>query len=190
MVWCVSLPVLCRAVLTVSIVLTHFQIEVFLFMVGQLTTRTSGEFVARAWGVVEGSYHYYDELFDFSMKAHVAIGMRVMQAWRARERALREATGSPPQTPAYIVRLEGLVTAYESRNNTPSTSAGFTDLKLDPGTVSTNTTEEESAWDQMLGFIDAGNINWDGFAGEWGAQGPPYPSFGSAVGGFNGTSWI
>lgn len=176
----------------ISTVLTHFQIEIFIFMVGQLSTRTSGELVERAWVVVQQTFEYYDELFDFSLKAHVALAVRVMQAWKVREKILRERNGSPTQPPAYIVRLEGLMATHESKYNTPSNSVStVTDSQSTPGTSSTKAEEVSDAapWDQMLGFIDTGSMNWDSFSGDWQSQIPAYPGFGQSIGGYNG-NWM
>ncbi|RYP91996.1 hypothetical protein DL770_001851 [Monosporascus sp. CRB-9-2] len=144
-------------------VLAHFQIEVFIFMLGQLSTRTSGQLVERAWAVTEETYTVYQDLFDLSIKPHLILAAHVMKAWKMREKVLRERNRSPPQPPAYIVRLDGQLAAYESKHHTPSGDTPvLNDLRLDSskGSAGTPVTYVEP-WDQMLGFIDPGAIDWD-----------------------------
>ncbi|RYP65547.1 hypothetical protein DL769_006293 [Monosporascus sp. CRB-8-3] len=144
-------------------VLTHFQIEVFIFMLGQLSTRTSGRLVERAWAVAEESYTAYQDLFDLSIKPHLILAAHVMKAWKVREKVLQERYRSPPQPPAYIVRLDGQLAAYESKQHTPSGDTPvLNDLRLDSSNSSAGTPVTYVApWDQMLGMIDPGAIDWD-----------------------------
>ena len=172
-----------------------------MFLVGQLSSRTEGSLVERGWAVVEGTYMQFSELFDFTIKPHTALAVRLLQAWKVRERVLCERHGTPPQTPHYIVRLRDLVSAYESKINTPSndtmtTTESLPDLKSDavlssssstaPATATNATskmdedTNSAATWDQMLGFIDVGSISWDNFPGEWQAAqlAQSFPAFG------------
>ncbi|KAK7751672.1 hypothetical protein SLS62_006333 [Diatrype stigma] len=174
-------------------ILTHFQVEIFIFMTGQLTTRTSGDLVERAWVVVEKTYKYYEELYDFSLKVHGALAARVVQAWKVREKVLQERNGCLPPTPAYILNLEGLLANNDSKYNTPSntTASSTTESHDTPGAISSRREESnDTSWDQMLGFLDAGSINWDSLSGDWQSQMPSYPGYGQSTGGFNGNSWM
>lgn len=160
-----------------------------MFLVGQLGSRTEGSLVERGWAVVEGTYSQFAELYDFGIKPHTALAVRLLQAWKIRERVLCERRGSPPQTPHYIVRLRDLVAAYESKINTPSNDTltateSIPDLKPDGSSSSSKMDEDPdppgTSWDQMLGFIDVGSIGWDNFPGEWHAaqMAQAFPQFG------------
>ncbi|RYO86877.1 hypothetical protein DL766_001102 [Monosporascus sp. MC13-8B] len=144
-------------------VVTHFQIELFIYMLGQLSTRTSGQLVERAWAVTEANYTAYQDLFDLSIKPHLILAAHVRKAWKVREKVLRERNRSPPQPPVYILRLDGQLTAYESKHHTPSGDTPVLNgLRLDSSNGSAATpVMDVTPWDQMLGFIDAGAIDWD-----------------------------
>ncbi|KAI1486546.1 fungal-specific transcription factor domain-containing protein [Biscogniauxia mediterranea] len=158
----------------------HFQIEVLLYMVGQLRTRTSGRLVERAWTVTELFYHHHHELYDVTVKAHAALGMITVRAWRARERALHEATGSLPETPSYIVRLQSLLPSEVTK---PSPVERPPDLDSTHMTTGAGTVHgPDMPWDQMLGFMDAGSLDWDMFSGNGGQPPTGYGAYGSAFG--------
>ena len=156
-----------------------------MFLVGQLSSRTEGSLVERGWAVVEGTYSQLNELYDFGIKPHTALAVRLLQAWKVRERVLCERHGAPPQTPHYIVRLRDLVAAYESKINTPSndtltTTESIPDLKPDASSSKMDEDTGTGSWDQMLGFMDVGSISWDNFPGEWQAAqlAQTFPNFG------------
>ncbi|KAI1124500.1 fungal-specific transcription factor domain-containing protein [Nemania abortiva] len=142
--------------------LTQFQVEMIIYMAGQLSERTTGSLVDRAWAVVEQHYGFHEGLIMISSKTNLALAVLVVRGWKAREAALREATGSVPTTPEYIVKLRALV---------PSTQAKHTQVDQVVEAASVNATTNRSTqpgigmpWDQMLGF-DVGTLDWDMFTG-------------------------
>lgn len=131
-------------------------------MVGQLSERTTGSLVDRAWVVVEGHYVFHKALITLSTKTQLALAILVVRAWRARETALRKITGSVPATPEYIAKLRTLV---------PSTEAKHPRADQVVDAVNVNATASRAVpqvigmpWDQMIGF-DVGALDWDMFAG-------------------------
>lgn len=143
------------------IVKTHFQIEVFQFMVGQLCSRTSGPLVDRAWVVIEEIYRYHNELFKVSVKPNVSLGIVAIKSWKRREEAVRLATGTLPETPWYIARLRELLgSGCDSQDSASDTTASPSTKSTTVGVTPSST---EMPWDQMLGFVDSSSINWDMF---------------------------
>ncbi|KAI0852163.1 fungal-specific transcription factor domain-containing protein [Daldinia vernicosa] len=170
--------------------MSHFQIEVFIYMVGQLSTRTSGQLVERAWQVVEMFYQWHTELYDLSMKAHMASAIFTIRAWNVRERILRDTTGSAPETPGYIIRLLSLLPPDEARHTRTGEMSTATSLNVSPA-APTQQPNTEVSWDQMLGFVDANSIDWgDMFSVPAGGQ--PQPNFGgyATVFGGNSINWM
>ncbi|KAL7625626.1 hypothetical protein AAE478_004846 [Parahypoxylon ruwenzoriense] len=169
--------------------MSHFQVEVFIYMVGQLSWRTSGQLVERAWATTEFFYQYHSELYDLSVKSHATAAIFMIRAWRVREKVLSETTGSTPETPGYILRLQSLLPPEEAKH----TRAGETpDLKnLNVSTPETGQANVDAAWDQMLGFVDVGSIDWgDMFAPPTSGQTQAnYSGFGMAFGS-NVTGWM
>ncbi|KAI1498481.1 fungal-specific transcription factor domain-containing protein [Biscogniauxia marginata] len=168
-------------------VMIHFQIEVLIYMVGQLSSRTNGRLVERAWAVTELFYHYHHELYDITVKPHAALAAMVVRAWKVRERALQEGMGSPPKTPGYIFRLLRLL---------PSEEAKCSPAEGPPGLEGGNMTTDAGAahgpdipWDQMLGFLDAGSLDWDMFSSNGGQAPTGYGAYGTAFG-TNINSWL
>ncbi len=158
-------------------------------MAGQLTTRTSGDSVEKAWAVTEDCYNCHEELYDLSIKAHTALAIRVMQAWKVRENVLRERNGFLPP-PAFITRLESQVGAYGLKYSTPSTeTSGLTDHHMDFDSSKTEADDDTEPWDSMLGFIDVGSVNWNTIPGEWQPQIPTYAGLGHSVEGYN-SNWM
>ncbi|KAI0398287.1 fungal-specific transcription factor domain-containing protein [Xylariaceae sp. FL0594] len=142
---------------------THFQIEMMIYMAGQLSTRTAGTLVDRAWTVIEEHYQFHEELFALSSKTHLALAILVVRGWKAREKYLQDTTGSTPITPPYITKLQGLVPSSETRH----AKTDEVDKTLDPSAQMPNRNTAQGLdlpWDQMLGFVDAGALDWDMFA--------------------------
>ncbi|KAI1377469.1 fungal-specific transcription factor domain-containing protein [Hypoxylon crocopeplum] len=172
--------------------LSHFQLEVFIYMVGQLSWRTSGQLVERAWTAVELFYRYHTELYDLSVKQHLASAIFTIRAWKTREKLLREATGSSPETPGYIHKLQSLLPTEETRHTrmNETQTPDLTSLDSSPA-VNSQAPSVDVAWDQMLGFVDAGSIDWgDMFAAPNGGQGQAaYGGYGAVFGG-SGINWM
>lgn len=169
-------------------VMSHFQIEVFIYMIGQLSWRTSGKLVERAWAAVEGFYLFHTEMFDLSYKAHMAAAIFTIRGWRLREKVLREASGSTPETPRYIIRLQSLIPTEEKRTLTGESP----DLaKLNASTIGTVQPSVDLSWDQMLGFVDAGSLEWgDMFQAPSSGQAQAnFGGYGTAFGN-NGINWM
>ncbi|KAI1758557.1 fungal-specific transcription factor domain-containing protein [Hypoxylon sp. FL1150] len=168
--------------------MSHFHIEVFIYMIGQLSWRTSGKLVERAWAAVEKFYLFHTEMFDLSYKAHLTAAIFTTRGWRLREKVLREASGSTPETPVYITRLQSLIPVDEKRTLTGE-SPDLTKLNASaPGTVQPNV---DISWDQMLGFVDAGSIEW-GDMFQTPNSGQAQASFGGygTAFGSNGINWM
>ncbi|KAI1115777.1 fungal-specific transcription factor domain-containing protein [Nemania sp. NC0429] len=143
--------------------LIQFQIEMMIYMAGQLSERTTGSLVDRAWIVIEEHYAFHTRLFTLSIsKTHLALAILVVRAWRARETALRKTTGSTPATPEFIAKLRALV---------PSTEAKHAPADQVVDAVNVNPPVSRAVpqvigmpWDQMIGF-DVGSLDWDMFSG-------------------------
>ncbi|KAI1810938.1 hypothetical protein GGS20DRAFT_579478 [Poronia punctata] len=144
--------------------LSHFQLEMMIYMAGQLSTRTSGKLVERAWAVIDEHYVFHEELFALSSKTHLALAIFVVRAWKAREKYVRETTGSAPIPPAYIVRLQGLVPSTETKQTRTDEAEKKTEANV-PVPNRTAAQGFDLPWDQMLGFVDTGALDWDMFAG-------------------------
>ncbi|KAI1139059.1 fungal-specific transcription factor domain-containing protein [Hypoxylon sp. FL0543] len=169
--------------------MSHFQIEVFMYMIGQLSWRTSGQLVERAWASVELFYQFHSELYDLSSKIHLGAAIFAIRGWKARAKAIQESTGTAPETPGYILRLQSLLPPEEARHTRTDESSDLTSLSVSAaGNVQPSV---DVAWDQMLGFVDAGTIDWgDMFAPPGGGQ--PQATYGGygAVFGGNGINWM
>ncbi|TGJ87904.1 hypothetical protein E0Z10_g801 [Xylaria hypoxylon] len=169
--------------------LTQFQVEMLVYTTGQLSERTTGSLVERAWVVVEEHYRFHQELITLSHKTHLALGMLVVRAWKIRETLLRETTGSVPTTPEYIATLRTML---------PSTEAKHTrvDEVVDVAATVNATTSRTAPpglgtpWDQMLGFFDAGALDWDMFAGNGENVGVNSPGYGTGFVGQQSNSWM
>ncbi|KAI1776007.1 fungal-specific transcription factor domain-containing protein [Hypoxylon cercidicola] len=170
--------------------MSHFQIEVFIYMIGQLSCRTTGKLVERAWAAVEEFYLFHTEMFDLSYKAHLAAAIFTIRGWRLREKVLREASGSAPETPGYIVKLQSLLPADETKRTLSNESPDLPNLNA--GTTGTVQPSVDVSWDQMLGFVDAGSIEWgDVFQAPSGGQVPAnYGGYGTTAFGNNGINWM
>ena len=144
------------------LVMSHVPIEVYQFMVSQLGTRTSGALVERAWRVLEELYHYHDEMYNLSIKSSADMAMFVLRAWRAREPALRQATGMPVEKPYFVSRVEDLLGAEESKKEKHGAQK-TTPQAMGADLMATGSTGD-MRWDQLLGYVDTSTaMNWDMF---------------------------
>ncbi|RTE81576.1 hypothetical protein BHE90_003898 [Fusarium euwallaceae] len=91
----------------------HFQLDLFAFMVSQLSRQPPGEKVDKAWGLVSKVYHYHDELFDASEKSNLALATAITSAWEKRHGPIFTRSVHHVQAPAYIQRL-GTMVAVDS----------------------------------------------------------------------------
>lgn len=132
-------------------------------MAGQLSERSTGTLVDRAWAVIEEHYKFHEELLVLSSKMYLALAMLVVRGWKVRETSLRQATGVTPTTPAYIVKLRALVPPMEAKHTRVDEAVDA--ASFNPTTNKTAPQGLGMAWDQMLGFVDVGSLDWDMFAG-------------------------
>lgn len=169
--------------------MSHFQVEIFIYMIGQLRWRVSGQLVERAWAAIELFYTFHTEMYDLSFKAHAAAAIFTIRGWKARKEWLRETTGSIPRTPGYILKLQSLLPPEEAKNARTDEPSNLTSMNVNiTGTVQPNV---DAAWDQMLGFVDAGAIDWgDVFpVPNSGQTQTSYGNYGTVFGN-NGINWM
>ncbi|KXJ92612.1 fungal-specific transcription factor domain-domain-containing protein [Microdochium bolleyi] len=147
------------------IVMTHFQIEVLIYMVGQLSIRRSGQLVDRAWAVIDASYTFNTGLLDLTNKAHLALAIHTLRAWKVRRVHLQETTGASPQTPSFIINLETLLPKHDSQLNSPASGMS---TQFPPQALAT--TGGGGVLNQMM-FVDAtGPMDWNMFGGPHGTN--------------------
>lgn len=159
-------------------VMTHFQVEVFCYMVGQLRTRLTGQLVERAWALTDRLFHYHTELYDLSVKSNAALAVFTLRAWRKRVEMLKSLTGSAPVTPRYITKLQSLLGSdevlKESVDESPSVPS------IDVPVRGGGSSNVDMPWDQMLGFVDASTADWDMFGNN--GQIGNYMGYGTGLG--------
>ena len=81
----------------------QFQLDVFVYMLGELQNRTSGELVERAWHEVKLAYEFYPEFLDDRSNAlYVAIRNLTLKAWQRRETELARILGRRPEVPMFV----------------------------------------------------------------------------------------
>lgn len=175
-----------------------FQVNIFLFVAGQLCSRTSGRLVEAAWDAVQATYENYDQLFDISQRAHYQAALYVLKAWKLRKEVLRARLGGmTPETPDCIAKLQRAMPPQDdSKSDVASMPSSSTlqpalDISRSVETIKMSPSSDP-ALDQFLvqPYIDANAIDWD----MWGAI-MPTESTSSALDGFGamgvppGTQW-
>ncbi|RYC59366.1 hypothetical protein CHU98_g6853 [Xylaria longipes] len=168
--------------------LTQFQIEMLIFMTGQLSERTTGTLVDRAWAVIEEHYKFHEELLIPSSKMYLALAMLVVRGWRVRETSLRQTTGVTPPTPEFVVKLRALVPSMEAKHTRVDETVSA--ASANPTTSKTASQGLGMPWDQMLGFADVGSLDWDMFAGTGENLAVNPTGYGMAFGGQQSNSWM
>ncbi|PSS00736.1 fungal-specific transcription factor domain-domain-containing protein [Coniella lustricola] len=83
----------------------HFQLDIFAYLVGQLSYRTTGRLVDKAWQVVEDVYKYHPEFYEISQKLYYQLSYFIFKAWRKREEAIRAKLGQAPEVPRCVQKL-------------------------------------------------------------------------------------
>ncbi|KAK4152469.1 activator of stress genes 1 [Chaetomidium leptoderma] len=176
--------------------LLHFQLDIFMYMAGQLCRRTEGTLVERAWRQVGVVYSFHPELFDMTNKNYSALAAFTLRAWAKREQVLFNCTGHVPEVPFYVEKLRVCVPHHvrkeeqggeeeeeEEEEQTPPnpyTSPGFVPI----GTMgSTGTMSTDNPLGQFLSYLDAPALEWDMFTGQPmthnnGQLGPGFGPFG------------
>ncbi|KAK4230397.1 activator of stress genes 1 [Podospora fimiseda] len=134
--------------------LLHFQLDIFMYMAGQLCHRTEGILVDRAWRQVEVVYTFHPELFETTSKVHSALAVFILKAWRKREEALLTRTGQLPETPFYIEKLRASFPDDEYKSE-PTPPDPYTPASLATGF---NPVIQDGSFDGYLGYLD-----WDMF---------------------------
>jgi hypothetical protein len=152
----------------------YFQIDVFMYMVGQLCHRKEGTLVDRAWDVCDIIYDYHPELFDVSNKTYLTLAIFILKAWTMREEVLR-GKGQPRDATWYIEKLRGLVGDDYKSEPTPVVEASpQPNLSFASAPPTTMMAHDSNQFDQFLGgYLDNSAIEWDmfGLAPQPGASG-------------------
>ena len=131
----------------------HFQLDIFVYMVGQLCFRTSGSLVEKAWETIEDAYTYHSELFDTSQKSYSHLATFVLKAWKKREEVLRNRLGQVPETPAYIQAL---------RNSMPQDDMKSEDSGSDLASLRPmDATGTDASFDQFVPYLDFNTLDFD-----------------------------
>ncbi|EAQ86324.1 hypothetical protein CHGG_07577 [Chaetomium globosum CBS 148.51] len=104
--------------------LLHFQLDIFMYMAGQLCRRTEGTLVGgslveRAWRQVGVVYSFHPELFDMTNKNYLTLAVYVLQAWKMREQLLLAKTAQPVPTPFYVDKLRLCLPDLECKAEPP-----------------------------------------------------------------------
>ncbi|KAK3358936.1 fungal-specific transcription factor domain-containing protein [Lasiosphaeria hispida] len=156
--------------------LLHFQLEVFMFLAGQLCHRTEGTLVERAWNEVGVIYTFHPELFDLSNKAYMTIAIFILRAWKKREEKLFGLSGQLPDTPFYIEKLR-LSMPDEAYKTEPTPPNPYTPASLvEPQEL----VGSDPAFDQFLGsYLDGPALEWDMFGSVPATGGQPANTFGN-----------
>lgn len=185
----------------------HLQMDVLIYMVGQLSTRTTGSLVDRAWNCLEETYKYHPELHDTSDKRHMVLAVFAIRGWRVRSAALAAANGGfPPPLPDYLRKLRVPTSSNASSSavqssepfaaNAATARAGSMDTEMKTETVTATVAGSESGQgfnpadlsvDQFFtGLLDITVLDWDMFGSM-----PSTGQFGAFGGGFGsgGPEW-
>ncbi|KAK4122144.1 hypothetical protein N657DRAFT_492261 [Parathielavia appendiculata] len=155
--------------------LLHFQVDLFMYLAGQLCQRTEGNLVERAWRQVHVVYSYHPELFDVTNKNYAALALHILQAWKNREQLILSRTGQIPEAPFYIKKLRACmpsdIVECKEEGNGQKTSpypAGSPDLTAATtmGALNFGISPEPSLG-QFLSMIDPQQgMDWDALAGQ------------------------
>ncbi|EFX04460.1 c6 zinc finger domain containing protein [Grosmannia clavigera kw1407] len=174
-----------------------FQVNIFLFVVGQLCSRTSGRLVEMAWEAVQATYENYEQLLDITQRPHYQAALYVLKAWKVRREILRIRSGGlTAETPDYILKLQcSMPPQDDSKSDLASMPASSVVAHSVDMSRSVETPKIETGPDATLDqffaqpYIDS-NIDWD----MWGAI-MPTEANASAFDGFGsidvppGTQW-
>jgi len=152
--------------------LLHFQLDIFLYMTGQLCQRTEGNLVERAWRQVEVVFTFHPELFDFSNRTCTTVAIFVLKAWRRREETIFNRTGHHPEMPFYVEKLRASMPNDDYKTE-PTPPNPYT-----PARLADAQDADTTGFDQFLGgLLDVPQLDWDMFSGVPANNGG-MPSFG------------
>lgn len=156
--------------------LLHFQLDIFMYLAGQLCHRTEGGLVERAWKQVDVVYAFHPELYDTSNKTYATLAVFILKAWKRREEVLFGRTGLLPETPTYVDKLRATMPNVDYKSE-PTPPNPYTPASL---TISgPNMEVHDPVFDQYLGsFLDVSAMDWDMFATDPTNGGQAMPQFG------------
>ncbi|KAK4138358.1 hypothetical protein BT67DRAFT_446501 [Trichocladium antarcticum] len=157
--------------------LSHFQLDIFMYMAGQLCHRTGGTLVERAWRQVHVVYSYHPELFDATNKNYAALAVFILKAWKKREETVFGRTGQLPETPFYVDKLRACMPNDDYKSE-PTPPNPYTPASLVMGPHGAPVADH--ALDHFLGYLDTPTLEWDMFGSPTvnGSQGMPFGGFG------------
>ncbi|KAF9880270.1 C6 zinc finger protein [Colletotrichum karsti] len=92
-----------------------FQYDVVIYMVGQLSQRTTGSLVERGWQQLPAVYKYHPEFLDPSQEYNMALAKFVLKAWKVREDYLCSEHGIQPDEPIYVTKIREILVPHMSR---------------------------------------------------------------------------
>ena len=162
----------------------HFQIDVFILMVGMLQSRTVGTLADKGWSQIQEVYKYHDELFDLGPKPNMMLATFVLRAWKARVKSFAQQ-GKTLETPACVLQLRELIPSNEGRSSegTPSTASSEQSTWNEASAIKPDIqmAEVDPIFDQVLnGYIDVTTLDWDIFGDDLSAGNGPDPMATSA----------
>ncbi|KAL2016759.1 hypothetical protein VTK56DRAFT_3107 [Thermocarpiscus australiensis] len=137
--------------------LLHFQLDIFMYLAGQLCHRTEGSLVERAWRQVDVVYSFHPELFDLTNKMHAMLAVFILKAWKKREETIFGRTGQLPETPFYVEKLRACMPDDDYKFE-PTPPDPYTPASLGMGPTG------EDALDHFLGSLDLSVLGWDMFS--------------------------
>jgi hypothetical protein len=142
----------------------HFQIDVFMYMAGQLCHRTEGKLVDRAWRQVEVVYAFHRELLDVATnKTYATLAVFILKAWKTREETILQHTGQAPEVPFYIEHLRATM-PNDDYKTVPTPPAPLM-TAVSSQAAKKPAMQQDPTYDQFLGgYLDVSALEWDMFS--------------------------
>ncbi|AEO63002.1 uncharacterized protein THITE_2107846 [Thermothielavioides terrestris NRRL 8126] len=145
--------------------LQHFRLELFMYVAGQLCSRTEGKLVERAWKQVIVVYSYHPELFDVTNKNYAALAVFILKAWRKREQVILARTGTMPEVPSCIEKLRACMPNEDIKTEPTPPEPPYTpanlNMDLTPGPNAAGMPQDPLG--QFWNFFDSQALDWDMF---------------------------
>ncbi|TDZ32042.1 Aurofusarin cluster transcription factor aurR2 [Colletotrichum trifolii] len=138
-----------------------FQYDVLIYMVGQLSQRTTGSLVERGWQQLPSVYEYHPEFFDPSQDYHVALAKFVVKAWRVREDFLCSQHGVQPDEPSYVVKIRQYLGPYFGRSRAGTEPAS---MRLDIASGQGHSDGHQQMDHLFSRYMGQGTASWDPLA--------------------------
>ncbi|KOS17150.1 putative transcriptional regulatory protein [Escovopsis weberi] len=137
----------------------NLQLDMLAVFTSFLLDRPMGSLSDRAWVCMTKVYTNHEEIYDMSLKQHVAQAQLTLRAWRAREEAFARV-GRPLAVPAFIPQLRELVPSQDLRMSIQSTLAS-------PATTS-QPQQSPTGLDQLFGdILNPSMMGMDVFGDLW-----------------------